>query len=233
MERGWTELERALGERDPQVFVRVLRDSGALAALLPEVDVLFGIPQPPKHHPEIDTGEHVLMALEQAAGMGADSEARFAVLLHDVGKGLTPAAELPRHIAHEQRGLKLVETICTRLRAPTRFRELALAVCRSHLLCHTALQLRGATLLKLLHSTDALRRPERFEAFLLACEADARGRLGREDRPYPQADYLRRALATAQAVSAAEFAGEQLDGKQLGEAISRERTRRLEALRPD
>ena len=233
VERVWTELERALGERDPQVFVRVLRDSGALAALLPEVDVLFGIPQPPKHHPEIDTGEHVLMALEQAAGMGADSEARFAVLLHDVGKGLTPAAELPRHIAHEQRGLKLVETICTRLRAPTRFRELALAVCRSHLLCHTALQLRGATLLKLLHSTDALRRPERFEAFLLACEADARGRLGREDRPYPQADYLRRALATAQTVSAAEFAGEQLDGKQLGEAISRERTRRLEALRPD
>ncbi len=231
-ERVWTELERALASRDPQVFVRELRASGALAALLPEVDVLFGIPQRREHHPEIDTGEHVLMALEQAAKMDADSDVRFAVLLHDVGKGLTPEAELPRHIGHEQQGLKLVELVCKRLRAPTRFRELARSVCRNHLLCHTALQLRGATLLKLLHATDALRRPDRFDAFLQACEADARGRLGYELRDYPQADYLRAALATARAVSAAEFAGEQLDGKRLGEAIGRERTRRLEALRP-
>lgn len=230
-ERVWTEMERALRERDPQVFVQVLRDCGALKALLPEVDALFGVPQSPEHHPEIDTGAHLLLALQQAAALQADSDVCFAVLLHDLGKGITPPGELPRHIAHEQRGLTLVENVCRRLRAPTRFRKLALAVCRGHLLCHTAMELRGATLLKLLNSTDALRRPERFEAFLKACEADARGRLGRETRPYPQADYLRRALAEAQAVSAAQFAAEGLTGKQLGDAITRERTRRLEALR--
>ena len=231
-ERIWVELDRALGERNPEVFIEVLRTCGALEKLLPELEALFGVPQVASYHPEIDTGVHVLMALQQAARMGADSQVRFAVLLHDLGKGLTPAEELPRHIRHEERGVALVKRVCDRLRAPVRYRELAVAVCKHHTLCHRALELRGKTLLKLLNTTDALRRPERFEAFLAACEADARGRLGLEDRDYPQADYLRGALATAATVRAADFADAQLSGRQLGQAINNERIARLEAQRP-
>ncbi|MCB1730087.1 MAG: multifunctional CCA addition/repair protein [Halieaceae bacterium] len=230
-ERIWVEMERALGERDPQVFVQVLRDCGALARLLPELEALFGVPQTEKYHPEIDTGVHTLMALQQAALLTPATDVRFALLLHDLGKGTTPRAEWPRHIAHERRGLKLVEQVCQRLKAPGQHRELAVKVCEYHTHCHRALELRGKTLLKLLNATDALRRPERFEAFLLACEADARGRKGLEQRDYPQADYLRCAQAMAQEVSAAAFSEQGLQGKALGEAIAAERVRRLEALR--
>jgi tRNA nucleotidyltransferase (CCA-adding enzyme) len=230
-ERVWTELERALGERDPGVFVEALRDCGALAVVLPEVDALFGVPQSPEHHPEVDTGVHTLMALRQACGLSPAAEVRFAVLLHDLGKGATPASEWPRHIAHEHRGIKLVRKVCKRLKAPNRYRDLALMACEYHTHCHRALELRGKTVLKLFKATGALRQPARFEAFLLACEADARGRLGLEDRDYPQADYLRRALAIAQRVSAADFADQGLTGVELGEAIDRERTHRLEAMR--
>ena len=230
-ERIWLEMERALGERDPQVFVQVLRDCGALARLLPELEALFGVPQTETYHPEIDTGVHTLMALQQAALLTPATDVRFALLLHDLGKGTTPRAEWPRHIAHEHRGLKLVERVCQRLKAPGQHRELALKVCEYHTLCHRALALRGKTLLKLLNATDALRRPERFEAFLLACEADARGRKGLEQRDYPQADYLRCAQAMAQEVSAAAFSEQGLQGKALGEAIAAERVRRLDALR--
>ena len=230
-ERIWVEMERALGERNPEVFIQVLRDCGALKKLLPEVEALFGVPQTAAHHPEIDTGVHTLMALQQAAKLSADPDVRFAVLIHDLGKGTTPEAEWPRHIAHEHRGLKLVKAACTRLKAPNRHRELALQVCEYHTHCHRALELRGKTLLKLFNATGALRRPERFEAFLLACEADSRGRLGFEDRAYPQADYLRRALTIAREVTAAEFTEQGLEGKALGEAINAERVRRLEALR--
>ncbi len=231
-ERIWVEFERALGERHPEAFIEVLRDCGALDKLLPEVNALFGVPQVATHHPEIDSGVHTLMALRQAATLSADSDVRFAVLLHDLGKGITPAAELPRHIRHEERGAKLVERVCERLRAPRRYSELARAVCLHHLLCHRALELRGATVLKLLNATDALRRPDRFEAFLLACEADARGRLGLEGREYPQADYLRRALAAAQGVSAAGLIERGLSGAALGTAIGAARVKALEALRP-
>ena len=230
-ERIWVELERALGERDPQVFVQVLRDCGALEALLPEVEALFGVPQTERYHPEIDTGIHTLMALQQAARLTPASDVRFALLVHDLGKGTTPRDEWPRHIAHEQRGLQLVERVCQRLKAPGQYRELALKVCQYHTHCHRALELRGKTLLRLLQATDALRRPERFEAFLLACEADARGRRGLEQCDYPQADYLRRALAAAREVSAADFSAQGLQGKALGDAIASERVRRLEALR--
>ena len=229
--RIWVELERALGERDPQVFVQVLRDCGALEALLPEVAALFGVPQTERYHPEIDTGIHTLMALQQAARLTPASDVRFALLVHDLGKGTTPRDEWPRHIAHEQRGLQLVERVCQRLKAPGQYRELALKVCQYHTHCHRALELRGKTLLGLLQATDALRRPERFEAFLLACEADARGRRGLEQCDYPQADYLRRALAAAREVSAADFSAQGLQGKALGDAIASERVRRLEALR--
>jgi len=230
-ERIWVELERALGERNPEVFITVLRDCGALARLLPELEALFGVPQTAEHHPEIDTGVHTLMALQQAAALSAATDVRFAVLIHDLGKGTTPRAEWPRHIAHEQRGIKLVDQACKRLRAPNQFRDLASKVCQYHTHCHRALELRGDTLLKLLTASDALRRPERFEAFLLACEADARGRLGLEQRAYPQADYLRRALALAQGVTAAQFADAGLAGKALGDAIKQEQVRLLEALR--
>jgi len=230
-ERIWVEIERALGERNPEVFIQVLRDCGALEKLLPEVEALFGVPQTAVHHPEVDTGVHTLMALQQAAKLSADTDVRFAVLIHDLGKGTTPEAEWPRHIAHEHRGLKLVKAACARLKTPNRHRELALQVCEYHTHCHRALELRGTTILKLFNATGALRRPERFEAFLLACEADSRGRLGFEDRAYPQADYLRRALTIAREVTAAEFTEQGLEGKALGEAINAERVRRLEALR--
>lgn len=230
-ERIWVELERALGENNPEVFVEVLRACGALQQLLPEVEALFGVPQNAQYHPEIDTGLHTLMTLQQAAQLSPATDVRWAVLIHDLGKGTTPAAEWPRHIAHEHRGLKLVEAVCARLKAPGQHRELALKVCEYHTHCHRALELRGKTLLKLLTATDALRRPDRFEAFLLACEADARGRKGLESRDYPQADYLRRALLAAREVTAALFMEQGVQGKALGEAIRAERVRRLEALR--
>lgn len=230
-ERIWLEMERALGERNPDVFIQVLRDCGALEKLLPEVEALFGVPQTAAHHPEVDTGVHTLMALQQAVTLCANTDVRFAILLHDLGKGTTPQAEWPRHIAHEHRGLKLVKAACARLKTPNRHRELALQVCEYHTHCHRALELRGTTILKLFNATGALRRPERFEDFLLACEADSRGRLGFEDSAYPQADYLRRALAIAREVTAAEFTEQGLEGKALGEAINAERVRRLEALR--
>jgi len=230
-ERIWIEFDRALGERDPDVFVQVLRDCGALGKLLPELEALFGVPQTAKHHPEIDTGVHTLMALQQAVVLSGSTDVRFAVLIHDLGKGTTPKAEWPRHIAHEHRGIKLVDAVCQRLKAPNQFHDLARKVCQYHTHCHRALELRGKTILKLLTATDALRRPERFETFLLACEADARGRLGFEQRNYPQADYLRRALSITQGVTAAQFAGDGLEGKAIGEAINAERVRLLEALR--
>jgi tRNA nucleotidyltransferase (CCA-adding enzyme) len=231
-ERVWVEMEKALGEHNPEVFIQVLRDCGALARLLPEVEALFGVPQPAAHHPEIDTGEHVLLCLQQAALLSRDTDVRFAVLVHDLGKAATPPDEWPRHIRHEERGVALIEQVCDRLRAPRRHSELARTVCTQHTLCHRALELRGKTLLKLLNKTDALRRPDRFESFLLACEADARGRLGLEQRDYPQANYLRRALAVAQGVSAAQFKDSGVSGRELGEAIASERTRLLEAMRP-
>lgn len=231
-ERVWVEFEKALGERNPEVFIQVLRDCGALHKLLPEVEALFGVPQTAEHHPEIDTGTHILMALQQATVLSADTDVRFAVLLHDLGKGTTPSSEWPRHIAHEERGLKLVTQACERLRAPRRHHDLARTACQYHTHCHRALELRGKTVLKLLNATDALRRPDRFEAFLQVCEADARGRLGLEQRDYPQANYLRRALSAARKVSAEQFANSGLEGKALGEAISAQRIRVLEALRP-
>ena len=230
-ERVWVEFDRALGEPSPDVFIEVLRDCRALASLLPELEALFGVPQTAEHHPEIDSGVHTLMALRQAVLLTPATDIRFAVMVHDLGKGTTPPAEWPRHIAHEQRGLKLVQVACKRLKTPRQHRDLALKVCQYHTHCHRALELRGKTILKVLNATDALRRPDRFEAFLLACEADARGRLGLEERDYPQANYLRRALTVAQSVSASQFTEQGLQGKALGEAISSERIRRLQALR--
>lgn len=230
-ERIWVELERALGEPGPDVFIEVLRECGALEKLLPELEALYGVPQSAEYHPEIDTGVHTMMALQQAVALSPDTDVRFAVLLHDLGKATTPREEWPRHIAHEHRGLKLVEAVCKRLKAPRQYRDLALKVCEYHTHSHRALELRGKTILKVLNATDGLRRPDRFEAFLLACEADARGRKGLENRDYPQAGYLRRGLAIARAVNAAQFAEQGLQGKALGDAINAERVLQLEAMR--
>ena len=170
------------------------------------------------------------MSLQQAALLSQDTDVRLAVMLHDLGKGTTPEAEWPRHIAHEHRGLKLIKAVCQRLKVPNQHRDLALKVCEFHTHCHRGLELRGKTILKVLNATDALRRPDRFEAFLFACEADARGRLGLEDRDYPQADYLRGALELVSSVSAAQFAEQGVSGKALGEAISAGRVKLLDNL---
>ena len=231
VERIWVEMERALAEQSPDVFFTVLRECGALQALLPEVEALFGVPQNAQHHPEIDTGVHTTMALQQAVKLSSSTAVRFAVLVHDLGKGTTPKSKWPKHIAHEHRGLALVETVCERLVIPNHHRQLALLVCEYHTHCHRALELRSKTLMKLLTATDALRRPERFEEFLLACEADSRGRAGLELRDYPQTQYLREALCVVQAVKAGQFVEQGISGKALGEALQRARLSALQGFR--
>lgn len=227
-ERTWQEMQRALGEAAPQVFIRVLRDCGALKVILPEVDKLFGIPQPEKYHPEIDTGEHILLCLEQAARLSADPLVRFAVLMHDLGKGETDPAEWPRHIAHEHTGMAVVERVCERLRAPKEARELARQACALHLKVHRVLEMRPETLLKLLEQADVLRRPDRLDSLLAACEADARGRGGRSEAPYPQAAFLREAAAVVRAINSDSLKDRPgLQGPAFGEALRR---LRLDAL---
>ena len=219
-ERVWTETERALGEKSPARFFEVLRDCGALEKLFPEIERLFGVPQPEKHHPEIDTGVHTLMVLEQAARLSSDTSVRFAALVHDLGKGTTPKEQWPKHIAHEERGVPLVETLCQRLRVPKSYRELAVAVTRYHLHYHRAAELKPATLLKLFNAVDAFRRPERFELFILACEADSRGRTGFEDAHFDQPDILRRTRDAAAAITARELIGK-FTGAAIGEELDR------------
>ncbi|MCH9691331.1 MAG: multifunctional CCA addition/repair protein [Gammaproteobacteria bacterium] len=227
-DRVWKEVSRALVEPAPDVFIRVLRDCGALAVLLPEVDRLFGVPQPSTHHPEIDTGEHVLRALCKAP---ASLTVRFAVLVHDLGKGVTPAAMLPSHRGHERSGLPLVRSVCTRMKVPKKITALALSVCEYHLHCHKAFELRPQTLFKLLLAVDALRQPRRFEQFLQACEADARGRQGFEDRAYPQVRYLRAVRVVAVDVQASTLSAKGYAGAALGQALARERVKAIDELK--
>ncbi|MCQ6257597.1 multifunctional CCA addition/repair protein [Pseudomonas sp. Q11] len=228
-ERSWKEISRALMESQPQVFIQVLRDCTALKVLLPEVDALFGVPQPEAHHPEIDTGAHTLSVLEQAALHAQPLTVRWACLLHDLGKGLTPEHEWPRHIAHEHKGLKLIKAVNERFKAPRDCQELALLVGQYHTHGHRALELKASTLLELLQSFDVYRRPQRFEEFIAACEMDARGRKGLENRSYPQADYLRGAAVAARGVAVQPLLEKGFKGPELGEAIKRERLRALKA----
>jgi tRNA nucleotidyltransferase (CCA-adding enzyme) len=218
-ERVWQETQRALAMPAPARFFEVLREANALPAIFPELHALFGVPQPERWHPEIDTGVHTLMVLEQAAKLSNDPVVRFAALTHDLGKGTTPRAEWPRHVAHEQRGVDLVNALCDRLRIPNAYRELAVLVSRYHLEAHRVAELRTATLLDLLERLDAFRRPERFEQWVLACEADARGRKGLESRDYPQAEHLRlaRKAAASATLEPQERAG--LDGQQIAEKL--------------
>ena len=226
-ERCWKEISRALMEDHPEVFIEALRRCGALEVLLPEVNALFGVPQPEIHHPEIDSGAHTLAVLQQAALHHQPLTVRWACLLHDLGKGLTPEAQWPRHIAHEHRGVRLIKAVNERYKAPRDCQELALLVGEYHTHGHRALELKASTLLELLQRFDVYRRPQRFEEFVVACEMDAKGRLGLENRPYPQADYLRGAALAAQTVAVQPLLEQGFKGPELGEALKRER---LEAL---
>ncbi|MDH4607713.1 multifunctional CCA addition/repair protein [Pseudomonas sp. BN102] len=228
-ERSWKEISRALMEPRPDVFIQVLRECGALAAWLPELDRLFGVPQPEKHHPEVDSGVHVLAVLRQCAEHDQPLTVRWASLLHDLGKGLTPEEEWPQHIAHEKRGLKLIKAVNERCKAPRDCQELALLVGEYHTHAHRALELRASTLLELLQSFDVYRRPQRFEEFVAASEMDARGRTGLERREYPQAAYLLGAAAAARAVAVQPLLEKGLKGAELGEALKGERLKALKA----
>ncbi len=230
-ERVWAETEKALGEPRPDVFISVLRACGALKVVYPEIDALFGVPQPEKWHPEIDTGVHQLLALREAVNLGGSLAARFAVLMHDLGKATTPAAILPSHHGHEDAGVALVEQLCARLRVPNHLRELAVITARFHTHVHRALELRADTVLRTLEACDALRRPERFADFLLACEADARGRQGLEARDYPQRGFFAEARARAAAVVLSEEERRGLTGEQIGLELRRRRTAAIEELR--
>ncbi len=229
-ERVWQETERALREADPSEFFRVLRDCGALKTIFPEIDALFGVPQPPEWHPEIDTGVHTLMVLTQAASLSPLPSVRFAALVHDLGKGSTPPAEWPRHHGHEERSVALVEAMATRLRIPSVYRELARIVARYHGIVHRAHELRPKTILDFFERADAFRRPQRFAEALLACEADSRGRTGFEARPYPQRAYL---IAARDAAARVKPAPEEIaagGGVQIGAQLRRARLAAIAAV---
>ena len=231
-ERVWQELARGLMEATPSRLFELLRECGALRVLLPEVDRLWDVPQPPQHHPEVDTGVHLMMVLDESARVQASLPVRFACLCHDLGKGTTPADLLPRHLGHEERSVKLLRALCARLKVPVDCRELAEITAREHGHVHASLDLKPAAQLRLLERCDALRRPARFADMLLACECDARGRLGFEQRDYPQRVRLLQALAFARGVDTAavatHFAALGQAGPQIGQAIH---AARIEALR--
>ncbi len=221
-DRVWKETETALCGAHSRVFFETLRECGALGVVYPELDALFGVPQPARWHPEIDTGVHVMMVLDQAEKLSDDLEVRFAALVHDLGKGVTEKEKLPSHPGHERRSVELIRRLSGRLPVPRACRELAVIVAEYHTHCHRAFDLRAQTILKVLEGSDAFRRPGRFDKFLTACEADARGRKGLEDRDYPQAGLFRGALAAATAVETSEIAARHEAGR-ISEAIRRAR----------
>lgn len=218
-DRVWKEVVRALAEPNPEVFIEVLRSCGALKALMPEVDALFGVPQTAIHHPEVDTGVHVMMVLQQAVRRGYSIEVIFASLMHDLGKGITPGDILPRHHDHEKTGIPLVKALCKRIGAPNLFTDLALRVCEFHTNCHRLVELKASTVLGLLMKLDAFRKPQMLEMFVNSCHADSTGRLGFEDRPYPQADMLREMFAAAKSVDSSTISSEKFKGKKFGDEL--------------
>jgi tRNA nucleotidyltransferase (CCA-adding enzyme) len=223
-ERIWQELRRALTMKQPSAFLRSLHDTGALAIILPEVDALYGVPQRAEFHPEVDTGIHQEMVSDMAAKLApGDDLIAFAALTHDLGKARTPKDELPRHIMHEQRGLKPLAALCERLKIPTDHRLLAEAVCREHLNVHRIDELRDVTVLELIQRCDGFRRPERIAQMALVCECDKRGRTGFEDSDYPQRATLQRLHAAALAINARDIATEGLHGPAIGEALKKAR----------
>jgi tRNA nucleotidyltransferase (CCA-adding enzyme) len=230
-ERVWQETDKALKEPRAAEFFRVLRNCGALRSIYPEIDALFGVPQPTQWHPEIDTGVHTLMVLDQAAQLSPDPKVRFAALVHDLGKGTTPRAEWPSHRGHEQRSVELIEGLCERLRVPAEYRDLAAIVARYHGNVHRAFELKPQTILDMFEKADAFRRPERFAQALLACEADSRGRLGLEQVAYPQRPYLHAAQAAAAAVKPGSTEIAQLGGPKIAEWLHAARLRAITVVR--
>jgi tRNA nucleotidyltransferase (CCA-adding enzyme) len=231
-ERVWQELRRVLGSAQPSAFLRTLHDAGALGAVLPELDALYGVPQRAEYHPEVDTGVHQEMVSDMAARLApGDDLVGFAALTHDLGKGLTPRDEWPRHVMHEQRGLKPLAALCERMKVPLEHRQLAEAVCRDHLNVHRIDELRDATVLELLGRFDGFRRPERIARIALCCEADKRGRLGFEESDYPQGETLKRLHAAALSVQARDLDLTHLTGPAVGTALAKARTQAIAAAR--
>lgn len=231
-ERIWKETSRALMEQHADIYFETLRQCGALKCLFPEIDALFGVPQRPEYHPEIDCGIHTLMALKQACLAKDSLDVRYAVLVHDLGKALTPVAELPRHIMHEERGIAPVQALSERLKVPTQTKQLAVSVCKEHLKCHQAMTLKPGTLWRLLQRLDVLRRPERVEAFIRACECDARGRLGLENRQYPQAQFMRQAIHVVRSVKVTDLPAH-IQGAEIGEKLIEHRIAALAQLKAE
>ena len=232
-ERVWQEMQKALSEKTPTAFITTLRDCNALQRILPELDRLWGVPQPEQHHPEIDTGIHTLLVLEQASLLSDDAQVRFAALMHDLGKGTTPKEQWPRHIDHEARGAEIVMEVCKRLKVPNEYRDLAECTARYHLHYHRALELKPATIVRTLERLDAFRKPQRFEKFLLASEADARGRPGYENKIFRQADFFRRSLSACVEIDIDGLRALGYENKALAEKIHEARVAAVSRLEKD
>jgi tRNA nucleotidyltransferase (CCA-adding enzyme) len=227
-ERVWQELTKALTTNQPSLFFTALRDAGALATLFPEVDRLFGVPQVKKWHPEVDTGVHVMMVIDQAAKLSDNINVRFSALCHDLGKGTTPKNILPHHYGHEQRSVELTKSLCQRLRIPKEIESLALNIAEYHTHVHLLFELKPATILKVIEALDSFRRPERFEQLLLASEADSRGRPGYEDLPVPTVDVFRQYFEAVKKITAKPFVEQGLQGQAIAKAL---RKSRIEAIK--
>ena len=233
-ERVWQETQRALGEPAPGVYLRVLRECGALRVLFPEVDALYGVPQRAEYHPEVDTGTHLELVMDMAAQVApGDALVAYCAFLHDLGKGITPDDVLPQHLGHEHGGVPLVKAVNERYKVPYEYGACAVLTCKLHLIAHQALTLRPRTIVRLFERLDAFRKPDRLRVFLLACEADKRGRLGLSDRAYPQAVFLWRCFEATRAVTAQPFVEQGLVGPQIGEAMTRQRIYAVKALLPE
>jgi tRNA nucleotidyltransferase (CCA-adding enzyme) len=229
-ERVWTEMEKALSGKYPARFILVLQSCKALEKLFPEIEALFGVPQTKEYHPEIDAGLHTIMTLNQSVRLSADPMIRFAALVHDLGKATTQKDKLPSHHGHEERGAKIIDKLCKRYRIPNKYCKLAINVSKFHLDCHRIQEMKPETVLKKLEQLDAFRRPERFEQFLIACEADARGRAGFEDRDYPQVEYFKTALKAASDVNTSELQKQGLEGKGLGLEIKKQQIKNIKEM---
>jgi len=227
-ERVWQELEKALASKQPSLFFTSLRHVGALKILFPDIDRLFGVPQVAKWHPEIDTGIHVMMVIDQAARLTEDIAVRFAALCHDLGKGTTPNNILPKHIGHEKRSIELTEKLCERLRVPSDFKSLALKVAEFHTHIHLLFEMRAETILGVIEALDSFRRPERFEQYLLAGEADCKGRTGYENIPVPEVPAFRHCFNAAQKITAKPFVEAGLQGQSIAEAMRNKRIKAIE-----
>lgn len=230
-ERIWKEVSRALTEKTPEVFIEVLRECGALAQLWPSLNKLWGVPNPAKHHPEICSGVHTLMVLQQACKLSDDVGVRFAALCHDLGKGLTHESKYPSHHGHEKSGLPLVKQICEKFSVPKQIKRLSLLVCEYHLHCHRAFELKATTLMKVFNAADIWRQPEMFQQFLLCCEADARGRTGFEDIDFPQANYLTQAAQAAKSVNVQALVNQGFKGLEMKHALYEARVEAIESFK--